>query len=401
LTLRAGAAIGPPMTTPPFPIPFIDLQSQRKRLEPAMSAAIQAVVESGAYILGPPVRELEAALSAFGQAKHCVSCANGTEALVLPLMAWGLKPGDAVFCPSFTFAATAEVVPWLGATCVFVDVRPDTWNMDPASLEATIEDTLAKGRLAPKVVIAVDLFGQPADYPALRAICDRYGLKLIADSAQGFGCTLQGAHPITWADVTTTSFFPAKPLGAYGDGGAVLTDDDDLADHMISLRVHGQASPGDIAREKFAHEPKYLNVRIGMNSRLDTIQAAVLLQKLSIFPAEIAERNVAADRYTAALAGTVARTPAVIDGGVSVWAQYTIEMDDRDAALARLKAAGVPSAVYYPIPIHRQTPYARFPIAPGGLPVTDAAAARVLSLPMHPYLTAEVQDYVVGALTAA
>ena len=251
-------------------IAFIDLQAQRRRLGGKIEAAMMAAVESGAYVMGPPVREFEQALAAFGGAKHALGCANGTEALALPLMAWGLRPGDAVFVPSFTFCATAEVVPWLGATPVFIDIDPRTYNIDPGHLEAAIEATIAEGKLKPKVVIAVDLFGQPADYPAIKAICDKHGLKLIADSAQGFGCTINGEHPLKWADVTTTSFFPAKPLGCYGDGGAVLTDDDDLAQEIDSYRVHGKAVAKDLVGRTFEHDTKYLNMRVGMNSRLDT-----------------------------------------------------------------------------------------------------------------------------------
>jgi dTDP-4-amino-4,6-dideoxygalactose transaminase len=384
------------MTDKP-PIAFIDLKAQRERIGARMDAGILDVVNTAAFILGPQVKKLEADLAAFAGAKHCLSCANGTEAIVLPLMAWDVRPGDAIFCPSFTFAATAEVVPWLGASPVFVDILPDTYNLDPDHLEAAIEMVLREGKLRPRAVIAVDLFGQPADYPRISEICKRYGLKLIADSAQGFGCTLGGKHPAYWADVTTTSFFPAKPLGCYGDGGAVLTDDPDLMDVMESLRVHGQATKADVAREGFTHEPKYLNVRIGMNSRLDTIQAAVLLEKLAVFPDEISARNVVAARYAAGLEGAVA-TPKVIEGGVSVWAQYTIETNDRDQLARALKADGVPTAVYYPIPIHQQAPYRRFPLGPGGLPVSEAKAARVLSLPMHPYLAADVQDGVIAAI---
>jgi dTDP-4-amino-4,6-dideoxygalactose transaminase len=313
-------------------------------------------------------------------------------------MAWALRPGDAVFCPSFTFVATAEVVPWLGATPVFVDIRPDTYTLDPAHLEASILQVKAEGRLQPKAIIAVDLFGQPADYPAIAQIARRHGLKLIADSAQGYGCTLEGKHPGHWADLTTTSFFPAKPLGCYGDGGAVLTNDTALAEEMVSLRVHGQASPSDIAAHGFTHEAKYLNVRIGMNARLDTIQAAILLEKLKIFDDEIVARNRVAARYSELLRPHVAQVPEVIAGGVSVWAQYVIEHERRDALAAHLKAQGIPTAVYYPIPIHKQPPYARFPSGPGGLPVSEAAAQRVLALPMHPYLDEAQQDRVVAAV---
>lgn len=382
-------------------LPFIDLQAQRRRLGGAVEAAVMAAVEGGAWIMGPQVREFETGLAAFGRAKHALGCANGTDALILPLIAWGLRPGDAVFVPSFTFTATAEIVPWLGAAPVFVDVDPVTYNMDPARLEAAIEGIKAEGRLTPKVVIAVDLFGQPADYPAIRAICDRHGLKLIADSAQGFGCTLNGEHPIRWADVTTTSFFPAKPLGCYGDGGAVLTDDDDLAQEMDSLRVHGKVVAKDLKDgASFAHDPKYLAMRIGMNSRLDTIQAAVLVEKLKVFADEIEWRNRIAARYNELLAPHVAAVPQVIAGGVSTWAQYTIEHEARDALAAHLRAQGVPTAVYYPVPMHMQPAYARFPQGAGGLPVTERIRERVLSLPMHADLDEATQDRIVAAVAS-
>jgi dTDP-4-amino-4,6-dideoxygalactose transaminase len=247
------------------------------------------------------------------------------------------------------------------------------------------------------VVIAVDLFGQPAAYPAIRAICDRHGLKLIADSAQGFGCTLDGRHPIHWADAATTSFFPAKPLGCYGDGGAVLVKDQALWNVMDSFRVHGKAVAGDDV-DTAGHDPKYLNTRIGMNSRLDTIQAAILLEKLSLFAEEIELRDAVARRYAEGLAGSRALAPRVIAGGRSVWAQYVIEHPDRDGLAAHLKAAGIPTAVYYPAPMHGQPPYAGFERGPGGLPVTEAAAGRVLALPMHPYLNADDQDRIIAAV---
>ena len=377
-------------------IAFIDLKAQRARLKDRIDAAVARVLDHGGYVLGPEVGLLEGQLAAFCGARHALSCANGTDALALPLMAWGIGRGDAVFCPSFTFAATAEVVPWFDATPVFVDILPDTYNMDPASLERAIAEVKAKGDLTPRAVIAVDLFGQPADYPAIAAVARLHGLKLIADSAQGFGSTLDGLHPLHWADVATTSFFPAKPLGAYGDGGAVLSDDDDLHATLLSLRVHGQGTD------------KYDNVRIGMNSRLDTLQAAILIEKLAVFPEEIVWRGRIADRYAARLAGTVA-TPTVIAGGVSTWAQYTIETDDRDGLAAHLKAAGIPTAIYYPRPLHAQTAYAAYPAVGNGLPVTMAKAGRVLSLPMHAdlsetdqdYIAAAVRDYVEGGRKAA
>ncbi len=383
-------------------IPFIDLQAQRLRLAGKIEAAVQEAVVGGAWVMGPQVRQFEADLAAFGQAKHALGCGNGTDALILPLIAWGIRTNDAVFCPSFTFTATAEVVPWLGASPVFVDVDPRTYNMDPAHLEAAIEAVKAEGRLTPKVVIAVDLFGQPADYPAIRAICDRHGLKLISDSAQGFGCTLNGDHPLKWADVTTTSFFPAKPLGCYGDGGAVLTDDDDLAQEMDSLRVHGKVVAKDLqaGAAAFPHDPKYLAMRIGMNSRLDTIQAAILIEKLNVFGQEIEWRNRIAARYNEKLAPHVAAVPHVIDGGVSIWAQYTVEHEDRDGLAAHLKDQGVPTAVYYPVPMHLQPAYQRFPRGEGGLPVTERLKDRVISLPMHADLDEATQDKVIAAVAS-
>ncbi|HAD83251.1 MAG TPA: aminotransferase DegT [Brevundimonas sp.] len=379
-------------------IPFIDLLSQRRRIGPAIDAALMEVAASGQYIMGPAVGAFEQALCDFGQAPHALSCSNGTDALVLLMMAWGVGPGDAVFCPAFTFAATAEVVALAGATPVFVDIRPDTWTIDPDHLRAAVEAVEREGVLKPRAVIAVDLFGQPADYPALSDITQKHGLKLIADSAQGFGCTLNGHHPIRWADATTLSFFPAKPLGAYGDGGAVLMKDEALMDHLVSLRVHGQATAADAAAQGFAHDPKYLNPRLGMNGRLDTLQAAVLLEKLKIFPDEIERRNRIAERYVQGLAGHVAATPVVIPGGRSVWAQFTVEHDDRDALAAHLKAEGVPTAVYYPIPLHRQPAYRQHPVGPGGLAVTEAKAKRVISLPMSAYLDEAVQDRVIAAV---
>lgn len=367
------------------PLPFIDLKAQQARLRPRIDAAIAKVLDHGQYILGPEVTRFEQELAAFGQAKHAISCANGTDALALALRAWDIGPGDAVFCPSFTFAATAEVVPWFGATPVFVDILPDTYNLDPASLEQAIAEVLAKGELAPKVVIAVDLFGQPADYPAIAEITRRHGLKLIADSAQGFGCALEGVQPVAFADCATTSFFPAKPLGCYGDGGAILTNDDEFAALLKSLRMHGQGVD------------KYDNVRIGVNSRLDTLQAAVLIEKLAVFADEIVARNTAADRYAEGLKGVV-RTPEVIAGGVSTWAQYTIEAKDRDGLAAHLKGLGVPTACYYPKPLHVQTAYRGYPCAGNGLPVTLEKADLVLSLPMHADLDAATQTRIIEAV---
>jgi dTDP-4-amino-4,6-dideoxygalactose transaminase len=377
-------------------IAFIDLAAQQARIRPALDAAIARVLAHGAYVMGPEVRELEAALARFCDAPLALSCANGTDALALPLMAWEIGEGDAVFCPAFTFTATAEVIPWSGATPVFVDILTDTYNIDPDHLEAAIIAVKAEGRLKPAAVIAVDLFGQAADYPSLAEICGRHGLKLIADSAQSFGCTHHGRHPIHWADVATTSFFPAKPLGCYGDGGAVITHDAALWERMDSLRIHGKATPGDGAGDS-AHDPKYLNARIGMNSRLDTLQAAILLEKLTIFSEEIEMRRAVAHRYAEGLAEVCLAVPIVRDG-VSTFAQYVIEHANRDGLAAHLRTQGIPTAVYYPVPMHRQAPYAHFPQGPGGLPVSDAKARTVLALPMHPYLDAATQDHVIGAI---
>ena len=359
-------------------IPFIDLASQRARIAGRIDAALARVLAHGQYINGPEVRAFESQLGAFCGAKHTLANANGTDALALPLMAWGVGKGDAIFCPAFTFAATAEVAPWVGATPVFVDVLPDTYNIDPASLEAAIAGVKREGKLKPKAVIAVDLFGQPADYPKIAEICRREGLKLIADSAQGFGCTLGGKHPMHWADATTTSFFPAKPLGCYGDGGATLTNSDEDLAAMRSFAVHGAGSD------------KYDNIRIGMNSRLDTMQAAILIEKLAIFTDEIRERNVVADRYRQMLPNAV-KTPRVIAGGVSTWAQYTIEIEDPDGLAAHLRNDGIPTARYYPKPLHQQSAYRAFPIGAGGMKVSDDIAGRVISLPMHAYLDEATQ----------
>lgn len=367
-------------------IPFIDLQAQRARIADKIDSAIARVLAHGQFIFGPEVKTLEGQLAAFGGAKHCIANANGTDALVLPLWAWGVGEGDAVFCPSFTFAATAEIVPWVQATPVFVDVLPDTYNLDPASLEAAIAGVKKAGKLNPKVVIAVDLFGQPADYPAISAICKREGLRLIADSAQGYGCTLRGKHPMHWADAATTSFFPAKPLGCYGDGGATLSNDDAETVLMRSIAFHGASG-----------DDKYNCARIGMNSRLDTIQAAILIEKLAIFADEIRARNEVANRYAQMLEGLVT-TPKVIEGGVSTWAQYVVEHEARDKLAAHLREAGVPTAQYYPKPLHKQTAYESFPVGAGGLKVSEDIAHRVLALPMHPYLDGQTQTKIANAI---
>jgi dTDP-4-amino-4,6-dideoxygalactose transaminase len=370
------------------PIAFIDLQAQRRRLGAPLEAAIKAAVEGGQWILGPQVAQLEKDLAGWAGVKHAVACANGTDALLLVLKAWGVGAGDAVFVPAFTFAATGEVVALAGAVPVFVDVLPNTFNIDPASLEAAIALIKREGRLQPKVVMPVDLFGQPADYRLLEPIARREGLKLFCDTAQGFGGLLDGRRSGAIGDAAATSFFPAKPLGCYGDGGAIFTNDDGLRELLLSLRMHGQGAD------------RYEHVHVGYNSRLDTIQAAILIEKLKIFDDEIEKRNIVARRYNDAFAASNRLVaPLVIAGATSTWAQYTLQVEDRAKFQADLKAAGVPTAVYYPIPLSRQKAYAHYPSAP--TPVSEALSARVVSLPMHPYLDAATQDRIIAAVLAA
>jgi dTDP-4-amino-4,6-dideoxygalactose transaminase len=370
------------------PIAFIDLQAQRRRLGEPLNRAIQAAVEGGQWMLGPQVAEFEQQLAAFTGVKHVVTCANGTDALLLLLRAWEIGAGDAVFVPAFTFAATGEVVALVGATPVFVDVLPDTFNMDPASLETAIALVKAQGKLSPKAVIPVDLFGQPADYRALAPICAREKLKMLCDVAQGFGGTLDDVKAGAIGDAAATSFFPAKPLGCYGDGGACFTNDDAMRELLLSIRMHGQGAD------------RYEHVRLGTNSRLDTIQAAILIEKLKIFAEEVEMRDAVAQRYNNAFAGSNHIVePKVIAGARSVWAQYTLQVENRAKFQADLKAAGVPTAVYYPIPLSKQKAYAHYPSAP--TPVSEALAGKVVSLPMHPYLDVATQDRIIAAVLAS
>lgn len=371
------------MATPK--IQFIDLGAQRRHIGQAMDDAILSAVHAGAYILGPEVKELEHRLAAFCGAKRAIGCANGTDAIALPLMAMQLRPGDAVICPSFTFAATAEVVAWLGATPIFVDIDESTYNLDVKALGLAMT-TAAKNNLKVRAVIAVDLFGQPADYDPIEAFCRDEKLVLIADSAQGFGGVYKGRVAGSIGDFATTSFFPAKPLGCYGDGGAIFTAHDEHHDVIRSLHVHGKG------------EDKYDNVRIGVNSRLDTIQAAILLKKLEVFAEEIDKRQVVAKRYNDGLKD-VAVVPHVMEGCVSTWAQYVIRVDAgrRAGIIDALKASGVPTAIYYPKPLHQQTAYKRFPVAGNGLPVSDRVCQEVMALPMHPYLDEATQGYIIEA----
>ena len=420
---------------------FRDLKKQYQVLKEDMDKAMLEAVASGAYIMGPQVKELEKQLAEYVGVKHCLTCANGTDALTLALKAWGIGPGDAVFVPDFTFFSSAEVVPLEGAEPVFVDVCEETFNLDAADLERAVQAVLAEGRLRPRVAVAVDLFGLPADYKAIRAVADKYGLLILEDGAQGFGGSIQMADQVghddtvipgltssvipgltgnlrpkracSFGDIATTSFFPAKPVGCYGDGGAVFTDNDEWAALIESYRVHGKG------------QFKYDNVRIGMNSRLDTVQAAVLQVKLKAFDEyELADINLAALQYTKRLKDIVA-TPVIPEGFLSSWAQYTIRLRDkeqRDALQAALKAEGIPSMVYYPKPMHLQTAFAKTPDQVGGdaktvipglgssvipgstrnlCPVATSLCDRVLSLPMHPYLTTDQIDIVCNAIRKA
>jgi len=368
------------------PIPFVDVAAQRRRLGRAVDEAIARVLAHCQFINGPEVRTLEAELAAFCGARYAVACSSGTDALLLPLMAWGIGPGDAVICPTFTFCATAEVVALVGATPVMADVRADTFNLDPASCARAITTAKRLG-LTPRAIIPVDLFGLPADHDAIAAIAAAHELKVLDDAAQSFGATDKGRKLGTLATATATSFFPAKPLGCYGDGGAVLTDDEALAARLRSLRVHGEAVD------------KYDAARIGLTARLDTIQAAVLLEKLKIFPEEIVARNAAAQRYAAGLGG-LATLPRVGDEATSVWAQYTIRLAPgrRDALAAALKRQGIPTGIYYAKPLHRQAAYRDFPVAAGGTPVAERLAEEVISLPIHAYLETPVQDRIIAAV---
>ena len=369
-------------------INFIDLGAQQARIKDAVDAGLARVLAHGQYILGPEVRELEERLAKFAGTDYALGCANGTDAILLPLMAWDIGPGDAVFCPSFTYCATAEVIALRGATPVFIDVNRDDYNMCANSLSKAIVEVKEEGRLTPRAVIAVDLFGRSADYPAIAPLAKAHDLKLISDCAQGFGTTRGGKHPSHWADVVTTSFFPAKPLGCYGDGGAVLTDDAELLRVMTSLHVHGSGTD------------KYDNVRVGLNSRLDTLQAAVLLAKLDVFEDEIDMRNRVAARYITGLKDYVLRVPLMDNHIRNTWAQFTIEVPNPDALQASLREAGVPSARYYPRPIHRQTAYKAYPSEGGQLTNTDDAMTKVIALPMYPDLDIPTQDIIIEAVKA-
>jgi dTDP-4-amino-4,6-dideoxygalactose transaminase len=364
---------------------FIDLGAQRERIRDRLRAAIDRVVDDGRYILGPEVTEFENQLAAYVGVKHVVACANGTDALLLPLYASGIGPGDAVFVPSFTFAATAEVVALAKAEPVFVDVDEDTYNIDIASLEAAIAMVKKEGRLTPRAIIPVDLFGLGADYAAISEIAERENLLVIEDAAQAIGGSVQGRMCGAFGSVGATSFYPAKPLGCYGDGGAMFTNDDEMAAKLRSFAFHGKG------------ETQYDNIHVGLNSRLDTLQAAILIEKLAILEDEMVARQAVAERYRGGLHNLV-RTAHVPEGSRSAWAQYAIETPYRDELKAHLQEQGIPSVIYYVKPLHQQVAYRHYPVAPGGLPVSETLPQRILCLPMHPYLTVEDQDRIVGAI---
>ena len=374
----------------PEPVPFIDLAAQRRRLGKSVDEAVSRVLTHCQFINGPEVTQLEAALAAFSGAKHVVSCASGTDALLMVLMAKGVGRGDAVFCPSFTFCATGEAVALTGATPVFVDVDEATFNMDAGSLKRGIATAIKRG-LQPRAVIPVDLFGQSADHDAIGRVAEAEGMFVLDDAAQAFGASYKGRRLGTFGLVTATSFFPAKPLGCFGDGGAIFTDDAELAETLRSIRMHGQGSD------------RYDNVRLGLTGRLDTLQAAILIEKLKIFEDEIAARNVVAERYARGL-GNIVSVPRLASGCTSVWAQYTIRLpkgSDRDAFAAALKAQGIPTAIYYPKSMHQQTAYRDFPVADGGVPISEALSDDVISLPMHAYLDEPTQERIIRAVRGA
>ncbi len=372
------------------PVPFIDIGAQRRRLGKSIDDAVARVLAHCQFINGPEVTEFEKRLAEFSGAKHVVSCASGTDALLMVLMAKNIGPGDAVICPSFTFCATGEAVALTGASPVFVDVDEATFNIDAASLKRGVAAAKKQG-LKPKAVIPVDLFGQSADHDAISAVAEAEGLFILDDAAQGFGASYKGCRLGTFGHATATSFFPAKPLGCFGDGGAIFTDDAELAATLRSIRVHGQGSD------------KYDNVRLGLTGRLDTMQAAILLEKLKIFDDEIAARNKVAERYARGL-GNVVTVPHLAKDCSSVWAQYTIRLPkgiDRDGFAADLKAQGIPTAIYYVKSMHQQTAYRDYPVAEGGLPVSEKLSDDVISLPMHAYLDEPTQDRIIRAVRDA
>ena len=379
------------MTNPAqeIPIEFIDLDTQRDRVRARVEEGWRRVLDHGQYVMGPEVRDLEGRLAKFTGATEVISCSSGTDALWLPLLALGVGPGDAVFLPSWTFTATAEVVCLVGATPVFVDVDKETMNMSPRSLEAAMWRVRKQAEYIPRVVLPVDMFGLPADYDAINTIAHNEGLKVLADAAQALGGAQGNRRVGVLADITATSFYPTKPLGCWGDGGAIFTDDPELAEALRSIRIHGRGAQG-----------KYDNVRIGTNARLDTLQAVVLIEKLAIFEDELAKRQRVAERYAQGLGQSVS-LPLVPPGNSSSWAQYTIRTRRRAELQRSLAQCGIRTEIYYPRPVHQQPPYRGYPVAPDGLPATERLTDEVLSLPMHPYLTARASEYISRAVRTA
>lgn len=367
-------------------IPFIALNQQYERLKPQIDSRIQKVLNHGQFIMGPEIAELETELSKFVGVRHGIGCSSGTDALLMVLMAWGIGPGHAVFVPTFTFVATAEVVSLLGATPVFVDIDLNTFNIDAKSLESTIEKVKREKRLSPKAVIPVDMFGLPADYDAINPIAKRNGLKILEDAAQSFGALYKERRAGSLGDAATTSFFPAKPLGCYGDGGAIFLNDDETAEAIRSIRVHGQG------------ENKYENIRIGLNGRLDTMQAAVLLAKMTVFEEEIKVKNQIATRYTKGFQHRFV-TPHIPQGYLSVWAQYSLlasSSEERESCLRRYKDVGIPTAIYYPKPLHLQKAFCHLGYKKGDFPMAEEVSKKIFSIPMHPYLSSELVDRIVS-----
>ncbi len=371
------------------PIALIDLKAQQARIRPEIDRAIAEVLNSGLYIMGPQIGQLERELADFCGARHAIACSSGTDALLIALMAKGVGRGDAVICPAFTYTATPEVIALLGATSIFVDVQQDTYNVDPDRLEDAVSAARTHG-VTVKAIIPVDLFGQPAEYDRILPFAEKHGLMVLCDAAQAFGASMNEKRVGQFGHVTATSFFPAKPLGCYGDGGAIFTDDDELASVMRSIVMHGKGAD------------KYDIVRLGINGRLDTIQAAILIEKLKIFPDEIERRNGVADRYNEALSGSVP-VPIIRPGMRSVWAQYTLRLPAkrRDEVAATLSMQGIPTAVYYPRPLHLQSAYRGHLVALDGAKVAERLSTEVLSLPMHPYLEPWQQDFVIDAVLSA
>ena len=372
---------------------FIDLKAQYHALKEEIDANIRGVLDSAQFIGGPYVKELEAQLAAFTDRKHCITCANGTDALQIAYMVAGVGAGDAVFCPDMTFISSTEPAKMFGATAVFCDITPDTYCLSPAGLERQIQAVLTEGKLTPKAAVAVDILGNPCDYDAIGPICEKYGLFLIEDAAQSFGASYHGKKACAFGHIATTSFFPAKPLGCYGDGGAVFTNDDNLAELLRSLRIHGKSPVS-----------KYDNIRIGINSRLDTVQAAVLQVKFEAFQQhELEDVNRAAELYTQYL-GDIVKTPVIPEGFYSSWAQYTIILESReqrDRVQHALKEQGIPTMIYYPKPMHLQGAFEQLGGREGDFPVSERLCGQVLSLPLHPYLAEEDIKFVSNAIRSA